>query len=147
MPRLTHKLPSYRRHRPSGQAVVTLGGRDHYLGRHGTPESKTRYEQLIAEWLASHRQLPISPTSAPSLGLSINELFLVYWEHARAYYKKGGRPTSQPGLIRLACRPLSCHDFMDNHVRLQLFALALWRAVCLPVVVRRTEPPERVTPR
>ena len=25
-------IPSYRLHKPSGQAVVTLNGRDHYLG-------------------------------------------------------------------------------------------------------------------
>ena len=33
-------LPSYRLHKPTGQAVVTLNGKDHYLGRHGTRESK-----------------------------------------------------------------------------------------------------------
>jgi hypothetical protein len=27
------RIPSYREHKPSGQAVVTLNGRDHYLGR------------------------------------------------------------------------------------------------------------------
>ena len=29
-------LPSYRLHKPTGQAVVTLNGKDNYLGRHGT---------------------------------------------------------------------------------------------------------------
>ena len=28
--------PTYRKHRPSGQAVVTLSGRDFYLGPHGS---------------------------------------------------------------------------------------------------------------
>jgi hypothetical protein len=32
----TPRVPSYRRHTPSGQAVVTLNGRDSYLGD-GTP--------------------------------------------------------------------------------------------------------------
>lgn len=32
MPRLTKKLPSYRLHKASGHAIVTLAGRDHYLG-------------------------------------------------------------------------------------------------------------------
>ena len=32
MPRLTKSLPKYRKHRASGQAVVTLDGKDHYLG-------------------------------------------------------------------------------------------------------------------
>ena len=36
MPRLVRTLPKYRKHKASGQAVVTLNGRDHYLGPHGT---------------------------------------------------------------------------------------------------------------
>jgi hypothetical protein len=69
MPRLIHQVPSYRLHRASGQAVVNLGGKDIYLGQHGTRESQTRYEQLIAQWLASHRHLstPGGPEPATSL--------------------------------------------------------------------------------
>ena len=38
----THRIlfPKYRKHRASGQAVVTLNGRDIYLGPHGTKASK-----------------------------------------------------------------------------------------------------------
>jgi hypothetical protein len=43
MPRLTSSNPSYRRHKASGQAVVTLGGQDVYLGPHGTAASKREY--------------------------------------------------------------------------------------------------------
>ena len=32
MPYLTRSVPAYRTHRASGQAVVTLNGRDFYLG-------------------------------------------------------------------------------------------------------------------
>ena len=52
------RVPSYRLHKPSGRAVVTLGGRDHYLGRYGSAASKREYERLVAEWLANHRSLP-----------------------------------------------------------------------------------------
>lgn len=34
------RVPKYRLHRPSGQAVVTLAQRDHYLGAHGSEASK-----------------------------------------------------------------------------------------------------------
>jgi hypothetical protein len=34
----------------TGQARVTLNGRVHYLGKHGTPESLRRYQTLISEW-------------------------------------------------------------------------------------------------
>ena len=40
MPRLTRANPKYRKHRASGQAVVTLDGRDRYLGPHGTNASR-----------------------------------------------------------------------------------------------------------
>ena len=52
MPKLKQKLPSYRLHKASGQAVVTLRGRDHYLGSYGSAESHTDYKRLIAEWLS-----------------------------------------------------------------------------------------------
>ena len=35
MPRKPAKVPSYCRHKHSGQAVVRIGGRDHYLGEYG----------------------------------------------------------------------------------------------------------------
>ena len=35
MSKHTKKVPSYRVHKASGQAVVTLGGKDHYLGKYG----------------------------------------------------------------------------------------------------------------
>lgn len=45
-------IPSLRHHKPSGQAVVSLSGRDHYLSKHGTGAAKAEYDRLIAEWLA-----------------------------------------------------------------------------------------------
>ena len=35
MPKLSNSAPKYRKHRASGQAVVTLNGRDFYLGPQG----------------------------------------------------------------------------------------------------------------
>src|SRR5947209_15873084 len=98
------RIPSYRLHKPSGQAVVTLSGRDHYLGKYGSPESRAAYERLVAEWLASRRRPP-APEAA-TCDLTVNELLLAYWDHARSYYVKDGRPTSEPGTIRQALRPV-----------------------------------------
>ncbi len=47
--------PSYRLHSRSRQAVVTLNGRDYYLGPYGSRESKAAYHRLKAEWIASGR--------------------------------------------------------------------------------------------
>ncbi len=42
-------VPAYRKHRGSGQAIVTLNGKDFYLGPHGSKVSKGEYDRLIAE--------------------------------------------------------------------------------------------------
>jgi hypothetical protein len=58
--------PSYRLHKQSGQAVVTLTDgagrrRDTYLGRYGSAESRAEYARVIAEWEASGRRLTPPP--------------------------------------------------------------------------------------
>ena len=57
------RVPKYRRHKSSGQAVVTLGGRDCYLGKYNTAASKQAYQRLTAEWLLTE---VISPHSKPT---------------------------------------------------------------------------------
>ena len=81
----THRTPSCRFHKPSGQAVVTLGGRDFYLGRFRTPESRGEYDRLLAEWLADSRRL-LAPVSGHGADTTVNELFLANLRHADAYY-------------------------------------------------------------
>ena len=53
MPNITRAIPAYRLHKPTGQAVVRLDGRDHYLGRHGTEANRQAYRRTIADWLAA----------------------------------------------------------------------------------------------
>ena len=47
MPKLSTAVPKYRKHRASKQAVVTINGRDHYLGPHGTKASRLKYDRLV----------------------------------------------------------------------------------------------------
>lgn len=101
----SHRTPTYRHHKGSGQAVVTIGGRDYYLGRYGSPESRAEYDRLIAEWLAHGRSLPRSASGSVA-DLTVNELLLAYLRFADGYYVKRGKPTVEPGNIRLAVRPL-----------------------------------------
>jgi hypothetical protein len=95
----TPRVSSYRRHKPSGQAVVTLSGRDIYLGKWGTKASRTEYDQPISEWLVSGRCLPRG-----DLEVSVAELALAYWRYAKDYYRKDGRPTGSMPRIRVAVR-------------------------------------------
>ena len=101
----TLRTPSYRHHKPSGQAVVTLDGRDIYLGRYGTPQSRAEFDRLLAEWLSNGRRLP-APASAHGTDLSVNELALAYLAFADGYYTKRGKPTTEPESIRQTIKPL-----------------------------------------
>lgn len=79
------KLPSYRR-TANGCARVTINERDYSLGRHGTKASKARYDQIIAEYLASGR--------SKNFGLSVSdqtlaELMVEYLDHCKSWYPKG----------------------------------------------------------
>ncbi len=49
------RIPSYRRHRPTGQAVITHSGRGVHLGSWNTKASKAEYDRPIAEWLSCGR--------------------------------------------------------------------------------------------
>ena len=58
MPILKYRVPSYRHHKASGQAVVALDGRDVYLGPYGTDQSRERYQRVISEWLTNRKKAP-----------------------------------------------------------------------------------------
>ena len=103
MPRLVHATPKYRRHKASGQAVVTIAGRDHYLGPYGSKASKVEYDRLILEWLASSRQ---PATAKPEPDLTITELVARYWRFAQRYYRKNGEPTKTLDGVRGSLRYL-----------------------------------------
>ncbi len=106
--RTSAQIPKYRLHKPTGRGVVRLNGRNIYLGTHGTPESKERYRQVIAEWLANNRQLALRREQAESTNwTSVSELVLAYLEHAKTYYSKNGTPTGEYDNFRDAVRQLA----------------------------------------
>ncbi|MGN6505850.1 MAG: hypothetical protein ACTHM6_09835, partial [Tepidisphaeraceae bacterium] len=84
MPSTRTKLPSYRHHKPSGQAVVTLSGRDVYLGPHGTRLSRENYDRVVGEWLAAGRAMPKNDDSP---AVTVVEL-------VNAFHKAGAIPAS-----------------------------------------------------
>jgi integrase len=86
MPRLLgNKLPAYRKHKSSGQAVVTLNGRDHYLGPHGSAASRKEYDRLVGEWVSNGRTSPQVADDA-----TIVEVLLAYLRFAKKYYGDSG---------------------------------------------------------
>src|SRR5882724_8483725 len=95
MPR-ANRPPAYRLHKARNCAVVTIDGKNHYLGPYGSPESHEKYARLIAEWrLHAKHLLPTTGTRGLDSTPSVNELILSYYRNAQSYYVKDGRPTSE----------------------------------------------------
>jgi integrase len=98
MPRKKSPVPSYRLHKPTGQAVVTVptsgGRRDVYLGRYGSRESKAEYARVIAE-------LRATPAAAATMGAnppspSVAEALLAFVRYADARHRgPAGEPTRE----------------------------------------------------
>jgi hypothetical protein len=42
----TRRIPSYRLHKASGNAIVSMGSRVVYLGTYGSDESRQKYDRL-----------------------------------------------------------------------------------------------------
>jgi len=107
MPR-RKRVPSYRLHKQSGQAIVTLtdvlgGRRDVLMGPFDTPQSRAEYARVITEWESSGRRL-VGAARRTGPSLSIAELLLAYWRFAEGFYVKDGKPTSEQDAIRSALR-------------------------------------------
>jgi hypothetical protein len=94
------RTSSYRLHKGSGQAVVTLNGSDHYLNKCGSTASKAEYDRLIAEWIANGRRLD------PGRGLTITELTGDYLDFPETYYRKNGKQTGEVDNLKQSFRQL-----------------------------------------
>jgi integrase len=103
MARPRNPVPSYRLHKQSGQAVVTLTlngvRKDILLGPHGSPESKEEYERVLAQL-----RTPAGAAGLVAHGghngpadLTVSEVLLPFWEHAQKHYRRpDGTPNGTP---------------------------------------------------
>jgi len=110
------KVPGYLLHKPTGQARVRINGKDHWLGKYGSPESHDRYSSLILEWQQAAKE-------APS-GVTFGQLSQMYRKHAERHYRKNGKETSEVGLIRYSlkrmnkvARSLLLSDISPRHLK------------------------------
>jgi integrase len=97
---MSQKDPQYRHHKASGRAFVAIRGRRVYLGKHGTADSRAKYELELIKLRVARQPLFAAEirsgngdvAAAESGQLSLCELLLAYWRHAQSYY----RPIRQP---------------------------------------------------
>lgn len=92
--------PKYRKHRASGQAIVTLNGRDVYLGPFGTAASRIEYDRVIAEWLTHGRVLD---PKGNGHDMTVVELIARYRGFTENHYKES---ISEVEKFKLAAKPL-----------------------------------------
>lgn len=106
MPKLKeNQIPSYRLHKQSGQAIVTLNGKDHLLGPFNSEASKSKYKRLTSEWLGGGSI--INTAVAGGEDLSVMELIRDFLRHARTYYRRADRSsTGETDNFIDALRPL-----------------------------------------
>src|SRR5437870_4087544 len=97
-------VPKYRHYKPKDLGVVRIDGRDHYLGKFGTPESYEKYHRLLAERYARGPATPpANQECQPGAdSLTITELCDGYYRHCERYYVKDGQATNQVRMIRLS---------------------------------------------
>jgi hypothetical protein len=93
------RVPRYRLHNTSGQAVVTLGGRDTYLGTYRSAASREAYQRAVAEWLQCGGQPPAGKDT-----VTVVEVIAAYDKYARGYYRKDGKPTNEVRMIKTALK-------------------------------------------
>ena len=86
--------------------LVNKAAKNYYLGQYDSPESYEKYARLIAEWKAKHLCPEASPTPGRDVSVTLNELILAFWQHAKQRYVKNGAPTSEIHSFRTALRPV-----------------------------------------
>ena len=103
------RIPSYRYHKASNQAVVVLDGKSHYLGTWNSPASRVEYDRLIGEWVAERRRRTLRAEQAKRAfsDVTINELLLAFLEYAETHYRTpDGTPTRHTLNLRDALKPV-----------------------------------------
>jgi len=107
------RLPSYRLHKPSGQARVRWMGKELWFGPYDAPESRQRFaeflKKVVSGTLLNVDLMPrraakvFQPTTA---GISVNELCVAFLRHAQQHYRKGDELTDEYDCFVSAIAPL-----------------------------------------
>ncbi|MDX1970639.1 MAG: hypothetical protein SFV23_25945, partial [Planctomycetaceae bacterium] len=86
-------VPSYRLHKASGQAVVYLDRREHYLGPYDSPESRQRYAALLYGREAAATK--VDPVPKPATFLVAELLLRFATERLPKYLTPDGAPSAE----------------------------------------------------
>lgn len=98
-------VPSYRYHKARDCAVVTIDGRNFYLGAYDSPESKRLYAEKIADWQRA-KSAALAPAITATTIYTVGKLAAEYMRFAEGYYLKHGEQTKQVGQVQAALKAL-----------------------------------------
>ncbi len=101
------RVPKYRLHKASGQAIVQIKGNRIYLGKYGTEKSRKRYAEEIAN-LETPQPVYGASTEATA-DYTVVELAANYLDYAEQYYTKDGEPTESARKVGRAIRLAAEH--------------------------------------
>ena len=97
------RKPVYGFHSTSGKARTTVNGKRVYLGEFNSPESKTAFEKIMADWQAAHCER--KPTV--NVELTVSRLAVLFLQHAEVEYRRDGMPTGETANFRQALQNMN----------------------------------------
>lgn len=100
------RVPKYRLNKTTGRAVVTICGKDHYLGKYNSKESKQAYKRLIAEWESTGRSTTFgSEPAKTTVAMLVND----FQEWSESYYPMNGKD-SEAAQLYIATEWLAAYE-------------------------------------
>jgi len=97
---------------------VRLNGKDFYLGKHGSPESRNKYNQLVSEWLTNNQQIPKDKASTPPTDLDMTDKIWIYTPKSHKMQHRG-----RERIIYIGSRAQAViHSFLKEDLTAYLFS-------------------------
>ena len=107
--------PSYRLHKATGQARVTINGKTYYLGKHGTEESQQKYKQALADHWNPPGTAPKPVPRQSESSITVAHLAIEYAKHVKTKHGDDSNEWKQVRLvlkeIRATYGPLNAAEF------------------------------------
>jgi len=98
----SNSIPPLKLHKATGQGYVLLDGARHYVERYELPETKVKYDRMIAEYLANGRRVRVESTD-----LTVVELVDRFKTHVDGYYVDAeGEPSKEAKHFATIFKPL-----------------------------------------
>lgn len=97
------RIPKLCRHKATGRGYVTdpFTKKEHYFtAPYGSPECQREYDAWVGQLMA--RRAAVASGTPPGSSVSVARLILDYMAHARIYYRKDGKVTTEVSALEQA---------------------------------------------